>query len=315
MGGPAPHDVYAAIDIGSNTVHLLVARSDGRGVEPLYDTSKMLRLGVDLEQYGALSAAKLRAAAETTRTYVERARAAGAESVLVLATQAVRAAANRDEAVAVIQAASAAPVRVLEPEREARLAGRAATFDQAWHAPYLVVDVGGASTQLIVATADGLQDYQSIPVGSGRLGVYLADDPPAWTDIAAVQQRVGVAVVPALAALLAGREPPVGAVIMGGASHRVARLLCGMRPPARLALADLLGGLGGLLGQPADVLAGLSGIKPNRVTMTRVGALILADVLRAARLADCVISPHGIREGAILDAASEYRAGALPRGQ
>src|SRR4051794_22513320 len=103
------HGVYAAIDIGSNTVHLLVARSDGHSVEAIDDTSKLVGLGVDLEQSGALGPGRLRAAAATPRAYVRRAHVAGARHVLVLATQAVRAAANRAEAVAVIEQASGEP--------------------------------------------------------------------------------------------------------------------------------------------------------------------------------------------------------------
>src|SRR5262249_5954020 len=114
--------IYAAIDIGSNTVHLLVARSDGYSLEALDDTSKLVGLGVDLEQSGALGPRRLGAAATATRTYVRRAHVAGARRVLVLATQAVRAAANRAEAVAVIEAACGERVLVLEPEREAALA-------------------------------------------------------------------------------------------------------------------------------------------------------------------------------------------------
>src|SRR5262245_29514390 len=97
--------VYAAIDIGSNTVHLLVARSDGHSLETIDNKSKLVGLGVDLEQSGALGPTRLRAAATTTSTYVRRAHVAGALRVLVLATQAVRAAANRPEAVAVIEEA------------------------------------------------------------------------------------------------------------------------------------------------------------------------------------------------------------------
>jgi len=227
---------------------------------------------------------------------------AGARRVLVLATQAVRAATNRAEAVAVVEAACGEPVLVLEPEREAELAVLAVGLHHTGAEPHLVVDVGGASTQLIVAERDAVRACRSVPVGSGRLGVYLAHEPPTPDEVAAVQRRIGLAVAPAAAALLAEQGQPGGAVVTGGASKRLARLFA-TDPPTRLTLDVLLGGFASLLGQPAPVVAERGRIKANRVPMTRVGALILAEVLRAARLVDCIVSPYGIREGAILDAA------------
>src|SRR5207253_3673020 len=78
-----PETVYAALDVGSNTVHLLVAAVDGRSLRALDDRSELLRLGTDLELTGAIGPAKLAAAVECVRGYGERARRLGARQVLV----------------------------------------------------------------------------------------------------------------------------------------------------------------------------------------------------------------------------------------
>src|SRR5262245_32425251 len=115
-------DVFAAIDVGSNTIHLLVARWSGTALVPLDDRSDPRQLGADLAPRRAIGAAKLRATAGTIRAYVARAEALGARDVQILATQAVRAARNRPKVISVLEKASGTRVVVLDPAREAYLA-------------------------------------------------------------------------------------------------------------------------------------------------------------------------------------------------
>lgn len=299
-----PEAVYAALDVGSNTAHLLVATWDSQHLRPLDDRSTALRLGEDVELTGAIGAEKLAAAARAVAEYVARARQLGAGQVLVLATQAVRAAENRDAVVATLARAAGSRVDVLDAAEEARLAVRGAALSHPWAAEHLVVDVGGASTQLAVASADQLADSRSVPVGSVRLAARWSDDPPSWQELGASQARVCDVLIPALAALLEGRAAPAGLVALGGASKRVARAVAGARPPARVTLEALLTCQPLLFGKTARAIGRRTGLGAASVPTTRVGALILAEVLRAARLRDCEVSPFGIREGAILAAAA-----------
>jgi exopolyphosphatase/pppGpp-phosphohydrolase len=231
--------VYGAVDIGSNTVHLLVARWTGTALQALDDRSDPLQLGHDLELRGTIRPARVRAAARTIRQYVERARSYGAVDVLLLGTQAVRAADNRAEIVAAIEAATGLPVTVVEPEQEARLAVVGAALTRTWPAPYLVADVGGASTQLVLVDGATPLGFCSVPIGSARLAARLRHDPPTWRELARLQTRVAEAVLPAASDLLGQRERPAGLIVAGGAAPRTARLIYRSPPPHLVTLAQL----------------------------------------------------------------------------
>jgi exopolyphosphatase/guanosine-5'-triphosphate,3'-diphosphate pyrophosphatase len=298
-------NVYSVIDIGSNTVHMLVAASDGIVIRELDDVSDHLRLGADLELLGAISPAKVQATARTVRRFVERARGLGAVKTRLLATQAVRAAANRIEVVSAIRDATGLPVSVLEPEREAYFAVLGASLTRTMDQPHLVVDGGGASTQVIVSAAETILDCISVPVGSGRLASRFASDPPSRDQLAELRERVRGAIGPAVNAVLQNETSAAarGAIVVGGAMKRVARLVTAAPLPVTITAADLHAAVATLQHQPAGVVASSKGIEYDRVPMTRAGAIILQEILRAARLPECTISPFGIREGAILDAA------------
>src|SRR4051812_8957913 len=296
-------DVFAAIDVGSNTIHLLVARCNGAGLVPLDDRSEPLELGHDLEQRGAIGAGKLRATARTIRAYVALAESRGARDVQILATQAVRAARNRAALVAAIEEASGRRVVVLDPAREAYLAVIATALTRTWPSPYLVADVGGGSTQLVVVHGGALLGFRSEPVGSARLGIRLRHDPPTWREIVAMQARVSQALIPALRALLAGVPLLGGIVAVGGAATRSARLIHRSPPPQEVTLDQLYDASARVYSRSAEAAAAGRGIKPLRIPTVRAGVCVLAELLRVSRLQQCTVSPYGIREGAILTAA------------
>jgi exopolyphosphatase/guanosine-5'-triphosphate,3'-diphosphate pyrophosphatase len=295
--------VYGVVDIGSNTVHLLVAVSDGIQLRRVDDVSVFLRLGADLELTGGITQGKIRDAASAILDLVERAEAEGAREVRLLATQAVRAASNRPEVVEAIEVATALPVTVLEPEREAFFAVLGAALTRSFPEHHLVIDVGGASTQISIASGETLLAVRSVPVGSGRLATRFERDPPARREIQRLNERIEQAVRPAVEALFRREQPATGAVVVGGAPRRVAKVVAAGGAPLAVGRAQLRAAMAYLMKQRAADIAAAQPIERDRVPMARAGALILSQVLRIAGLEDCTISPFGIREGAILDAA------------
>ena len=295
--------VFGVIDVGSNTVHLLVAASDGTQVRRLDDVSVFLRLGADLELTGGITPPKVRDVAICVLEMVERAELLGAREVRLLATQAVRAASNREEVVRSIEAMTGLPVSVLEPEREAYFAVLGAALTHSFDEHHLVVDIGGASTQISIASAETLLAMRSVPVGSGRLASRFKQDPPGRSEIRKISERVRREVVPAVEALFRRELAATGAVVVGGAPRRVARLIAPSGAPVLVTRESLRAALSVLLRRPAKEVAGPKGIELDRVPMARAGGIILQQVLEAAGLDQCTISPFGIREGAVLDAA------------
>lgn len=306
--------VFAAIDIGSNTVHMLVAASDGTTIRRLDDDSVHLRLGADLELVGAIRESKVRDTADAVLGFVERAEAEGAREIRLLATQAVREAANRAEVVHAIESMTGLPVAVLDPEREAYFAVLGAALTRSWPDPHLVVDVGGASTQVSVAAAETLLLSRSAPVGSGRLASRFDGDPPSAANVRAVQSRIRIALAPVVSLLEDTHAPMTGAVVVGGAMKRVARVVSPRGAPVRITAGQLRAGLAYLNNQPAAVVAANRDVEADRVPMARAGGMILAELMAGMRLADCTVSPFGIREGAILDSARTARW-ATPAGR
>jgi exopolyphosphatase/pppGpp-phosphohydrolase len=95
--------------------------------------------------------------------------------------------------------------------------------------------------------------------------------------------------------------------VVDGAMKRLARLIDPSGPPSRVTLEALSGVLAVLLSRPSGAVAGKQDIEFDRVPMVRVGGIILGEILRASGLLECTISPFGIREGAILNAARSAR--------
>lgn len=198
----------AAIDVGTNSVRLLVAGSDG----DLDRSLTITRLGEGVDARRTLQPEPMRRTIEAIARYADRARQLGVPEgrVRACATSAVRDAANRDEFLAAVRDAAGIPLECISGDEEAALsfAGAAGSFDPA--APKMVIDIGGGSTEF-VAGDDRVRAAISTDVGSVRLTErHITADPPPAEGRVAVRADADEAVVDALRAV----EPALRA--MGG---------------------------------------------------------------------------------------------------
>lgn len=270
------------LDVGSNTVRLLVADVLPSGIEPVRTAKTPLRLGADVERHGAVSDAKLRELELAAREHVRRARKVGAESLEVLVASPGRQAENADELVAALERAVRAPVRVLTAEEEGLLAydGAVAALD-AQHASTAVVDVGGGSTQIVVGTrAGGPAWVRSVDLGSLRLAG-RADGPRG--SLAEAEAAFGW-IVPPL---------PRAALAAGGTARALGKLVGPTLGHAELARARAL-----LEAFPAEEL----GVDAARAETLPAGAAILT-VVQARLGVPFQVTQSGLREGAVLAVA------------
>ena len=178
---PTPSQRRAVIDVGTNSVKLLVAQVSGRRVDPLLEQSEQTRLGSGFYETHRLQPATI---ARTARAVAEFARKAAEWSVVstrVIATSAARDALNQYELLAAICAASGLAVEVISGEQEADWAFRGVGSTPLFAGqPLLIVDVGGGSTQFILGEGDHQQFGHSFPLGTVRLMERLPhSDPPA----------------------------------------------------------------------------------------------------------------------------------------
>ena len=180
----------ACIDIGSNTTRLLVAEPEEGRLRELVARRVYTRLGRSLRETGSIPAEKVAETAEVTAAQAREAHDLGAERVAIVATAAIRQAANRDELVAAVEDAAGIAPRILTDEEEARLAflGASRALPAPVEGRVAVVDVGGGSSEMAVGTiAAGVEWAASVAIGSGFLADgYLRSDPPYPAELSAI---------------------------------------------------------------------------------------------------------------------------------
>jgi exopolyphosphatase/guanosine-5'-triphosphate,3'-diphosphate pyrophosphatase len=163
----------AVIDIGTNTVKLLVADLQHGRLSPVLEKDQTTRLGEGLNRSRQLSAAAIQRTVQAIEQFLAEARALGATDIVALATSAARDALNRNE----FLAASPLPVEVLDAEREAALIYRGVATDPACSGqPLLVLDVGGGSAEIIQGKAETVERWTSLPLGAVRLTEQFGDE-------------------------------------------------------------------------------------------------------------------------------------------
>ncbi len=167
----------AVIDIGSNTVHLLIADTDGSVLRPLADPSRALFIGQDVARSGTIQPARVARVIETVREFADRAATQGAVRVMALATEAIRRAANGDEVLEKLTALNI-PVERITARREGELASVGASIDSPTRGNAVLADIGGASTQLVSIVSGLPVAVHSVPLGSGTLAAITHGDPP-----------------------------------------------------------------------------------------------------------------------------------------
>ena len=280
----------AAIDIGTNSVRLLVADVAEGGphpdVHPVERALTITRLGDALHAGSLLAPEAAARTAAVVEAYVARAAALGAPQPVVAGTYALRAARNPE----VLLVRLTVPVRVLDGDEEAALGFRgviAGLRNLAPAAPVLVLDVGGGSVELTWGTARrGIEGSRSLPVGSVVMTRRaLAHDPPDSGEIAALDGTLAAALDPVLGPLRPQGRRLVG---VGGTVTTLAAMAQRLVPydPARVhgfdltaeAVEELLATMRGL---PLDARRRLPGLQPERADVIVAGTLVVRHVLAA----------------------------------
>jgi exopolyphosphatase/guanosine-5'-triphosphate,3'-diphosphate pyrophosphatase len=293
----------ATIDIGTNTVLLLVARAGtgGRDVEVVEERAEITRLGRGIGGDGRLGTQGIERTLEALRAFAAAARQHGAR-LAVVGTEALRRAPNAADFLVPAQAILGVPVEVIDGAREAALtfAAVAAAFPDARTGPITVVDIGGGSTEIVIAL-DGEPSYRtSLPLGSVRLTERcIQHDPPQPSEVEAVARAVDEALSPV-------PFPPGGAPLVGVAgtvtSLAAMALELATYDSARvhghgLSLADLQRQIARLTQATAAEREAMVGLDPKRADVILAGAVILDRIARAAGSTAVRVSDRGIRWG------------------
>ena len=310
----------AGIDCGTNSIRLLVADVDDAGrLTDLDRRMEVVRLGQGVDRTGRIAPEAMERTLEAARRYGAICTELGAERIRFVATSASRDAENRQEFVDGVRAALGVEPEVIGGEEEARLSFRGATSRLAGHhlGPFLVVDIGGGSTEMVLGTTSPVA-AASMDVGCVRLTErHLADDPPSPVQIAAASADV-VAGLDAVA-----RVVPLGrAATLVGLAGSVTTVTAHaldldeydpeLIDGAVLQAGQVLASCRALLTMTRRRRARLPFMHPGRVDVIGAGALIWSDVVARVRadvgaaggdLRTVVTSEHDILDGITLSAA------------
>lgn len=289
--------IRAALDIGSNTIRLLVARLSSRGLDPIEDVSEFVRLGKGVDETGELQADRIRAGVDAIGRLRSRAVELGAPDVVAIATSAVRDARNRADLVERVERETGIQIRVLSGDEEAYLTYLGATMGRSLQDGAVVCDLGGGSAELIFATEDGIQWSQSLQLGSGRLTEqFVRHDPPQPDELGAVRRHTQE--------LLRGLPPADAAttLLTGGTASHIA-WLAGREGVEVELTPDEIEGVARLVGsQSVEHLVNEHHVQPARAEVLAAGVNAAAAIVQFYDTRSVVITRRGIREGTILDA-------------
>ncbi|GKX61101.1 guanosine-5'-triphosphate,3'-diphosphate pyrophosphatase [Leminorella grimontii] len=168
--------LYAAVDLGSNSFHLLVIRNTNSGIQVLDRLKKKVRLAAGLSDSGYLSEESMERGWQCLAQFAERLYGIPPEHIRIVATAALRAAQNAQRFISIAQTILNLPIDVIHGEEEAKLIYQGVNYTTGGNPSRLVVDIGGASTELIVGNGDTINSLVSLPMGCVTwLERYFAD--------------------------------------------------------------------------------------------------------------------------------------------
>ncbi|MBA4856558.1 Ppx/GppA family phosphatase [Nocardia farcinica] len=313
-------DRVAAVDCGTNSIRLLIAdvRPDGR-LADVHREMRIVRLGQGVDATGALHPDAIERTRAALADYVDIMRETGVARVRMVATSATRDAANRADFFAMARAelgraVPGAEAEVISGDEEARLSFTGAVGELSGSAgPFVVVDLGGGSTELVFGDANGVEAAFSADIGCVRITERcLHDDPPTREQIAEARQFAAERLAEAFVRVpvsrahtwvgVAGTMTTLAAVALDLPEYDPVRIHLSALPLDRVRAA-----CDRLIAMTHDERAALGPMHPGRVDVIGGGAVItelLAEELsRRAGITELVVSEHDILDGIALSIA------------
>jgi len=296
----------AAIDVGTNSVKLLVGRVSGERVTPLLHRAQITRLGEGLHKSGSISREAadrtLAALADLRQVAEER----GAKEVAAAGTLVLRAAKNARTFLERCEREAGLPVRILTGEDEARLSFQGAS-GASRASQVLVIDIGAGSTEIMVGTQSRLHASWSLPVGAVTLTEeFLKTDPPAAEEMMAMSAAIRRHLPKVIA-----RVGPKGELVgVGGTVSAILKLLrktTGEDPRdwhRKSVESGLISSLAIHLSLKTIAERERMGLEPGRADVIVSGAWILTAAMSHLEAPSLRASAHGLRHGLLIELAA-----------
>jgi exopolyphosphatase/guanosine-5'-triphosphate,3'-diphosphate pyrophosphatase len=293
----------AAVDIGTNTVRLLIADVEPERLSPVARSVDVVGLGVGVDATGSISGAALDRLADVLVRYRATVAAGGADRIRAIATSAARDAANRDQLSAVVSSNLGIDLDVIDGEEEARLAFSGAAHGVGGSGPRLVIDPGGGSTEFVFG--DRAPEYLvSVDIGSVRLtDRLLPSRPAAAAEIDAARDHVSelfaavrLPAAPDIVIGVAGTYTSLAAIHLGSEVYQPDQV-----HQSVLTLDELDSLVQRLSRLTVEETEAIPSLDPARAPVILAGAVVAAEALRCARQDRITVSESDSLEGIVLD--------------
>lgn len=300
---PSVGELVATLDIGTNSVLLLIAEATAEGPRAVLERATITRLGEGVDRTRTLAPAARARTLECLAHYADDMRRLGVVARRAVGTSALRDAHGGGDFTREAEAVLGVAPEVIAGEREAALTFRGALSGLAARGSVSVFDVGGGSTEIVHGTRDASAHVEaavSLDIGSVRLFErHVRSDPPTHDELARVRSDIDAALAAAPRATdarvlvgVAGTVTTLAAVALELDSYDPARVHGSVLSRQRVeSLAKTLGAL------PLSERKALRGLEPKRADVIVVGALIVERVMHFAHADELIVSDRGVRWG------------------
>lgn len=304
--------VAAAIDIGSNSIKMSLGRMSENGkLEEFGQVVDVVRLGQGVDRTGELDPERMEAAISTLRRFATEARAAGAADIVGVATEATRAARNGETFLERVRRDTGIDVRVIDGEEEAALTFRGLATDTDLGGHIVVADIGGGSTEFVVANDGVVLGARSTPLGSGRLTErFVSSDPPTPEALTQIQAEADGVIERLARSLKLPRGDSVRLIVVGGTGEYLARMTAQERTLDRRAVQNVLGKMTVL---NAAELAEIIEAPEARARVLPAGVAIVAAIAARVLATRIETARSGIRSGLLLETLAGPSGDEKPR--
>ncbi len=312
---------FAAIDIGSNSVRLKIARLQGRRLHPIHEDREVTRLGEWVFKTGFLSPEAMAETVKVLRRFHRAAQRLAADTVRVVATSALRDARSSRAFLEWVRSATGWKVEIISGLEEARLIHLGLVSSLRVKAsPVLMIDLGGGSCELTISNKGHIRETVSLPLGAVRLtNEFLRHDPPRKSELKRLRGFMTREVGRVVDRIVAARAKAV--IATSGTAAALAAVASHLqkgpkkRHPANVSRA-LMERIAKLICRlPIEDRRKLQGIGPRRAEIIAAGALVYDELLQRCHLRGFRYSPLGLRDGLLVQMAAEYDRGVQSRKQ
>jgi len=306
----------AVVDVGTNSIKLLVADVMGNDVRPVHEESRQTRLGKGFYETHRLQPESVACTAEAVWDFALTAREKNAESIRVIATSAARDAVNPKDLTSAIERACGLKVEIISGEQEAELVFQGVTTDpELAREPLLLLDVGGGSTEFIVGQGAHQHFARSFPMGTVRLMErFPHSDPPTRGEYLSchgwIKNFLRREVLPQLEPALRS-ETHDGEVLLvgtGGTTSILARIESGLErydreriEATRLSLNEVKGHRRRLWSLPLAGRKEISGLPKTRADVILTGVAIYEGIMEEFGFRQLRVSTRGLRFAAVME--------------